>query len=531
MSDWKDELKAVAKALKSPQGTKSRSERAAVAPATTHRAIHMPSGPLERPTKIVVPAATQVVPPEPIPKSPVTILELPRPTRLVREREFRPAAPWVGRGCQTQAVAVPRGRAVHVFIGLDFGTAYTKAAVGLLDKVFPVDWSGIRDSPEPYLLPSEYTAPGGGQCFLGQHPTAESGDLVTGLKQDFIAGTISKAAICRAAVFVGLVLQYIRAWVFEQHGAKLAGRPVRWQLNIGVPSDGFEDAGRREAYQRLMRLAWSLSLRSATSVSFDAATQVVIDLEGTLPCDLVEADAVPEFVAQLAGYAKSAQRRNGLHVLVDIGGGTADMVTFNVHHVDGEDVFPFFVPSVEPLGTFGLIANRLRGGRAVSESGDKPLSELTDPEEFAGISGMTAETVRRCDDHFLGRVSASFGRVLQATRQRRYRLAPEWRLGVRTFVTGGGARVNGYQDALHRGRPADLQLVWLDLPPPSNLDGFDVEAHDYQRVSVACGLARNALSLGLIRPASEVEDDLGSSLSSPAPPQRERLNHEDLYPR
>jgi hypothetical protein len=109
-----------------------------------------------------------------------------------------------------------------------------------------------------------------------------------------------------------------------------------------------------------MRLSWSLSLSEAEKINYATAALVAASADSPLPMDLTEADAVPEFVAQLAGYAQSAQRRNGLHALVDLGGGTVDMVTFNVHHLDGDDVFPFFVPTVEPLGTFGLVANRLR---------------------------------------------------------------------------------------------------------------------------------------------------------------------------
>jgi len=68
----------------------------------------------------------------------------------------------------------------------------------------------------------------------------------------------------------------------------------------------------------------------------------------------------------------------------------------------------------------------------------------------------------------------------------------------------------------------------LDLPVHSKLDEFDAGALDYQRISVACGLASNALSLGQVRPATEIDDDVsGQAVTG----QRERLSHEDLYPR
>jgi hypothetical protein len=96
-------------------------------------------------------------------------------------------------------------------------------------------------------------------------------------------------------------------------------------------------------------------------------------------------------------------------------------------------------------------------------------------------------------------------------------------------VTGGGVNVPGYAAALANcSLPDHIRLNWLDLPVHSKLDGFDAGAVDYQRISVACGLASNALSLGQVRPATEVDDDVPSQ---PVTRNRERLNHEDLYPR
>ena len=96
-------------------------------------------------------------------------------------------------------------------------------------------------------------------------------------------------------------------------------------------------------------------------------------------------------------------------------------------------------------------------------------------------------------------------------------------------MTGGGANVPGYRAALvNCPLPDNVRLNWLELPVHSKLDGFDAGAVDYQRISVACGHASDALSLGQVRPATEVDDDMpGQAVTG----QRERLSHEDLYPR
>ena len=528
MEDWKEGLKRAKRLI----GARIEPKKTVAAPPPTATFARPGSGRATAPTVPVSPSRTVSTKPlqiEQVELEPTGTLDLPRSTTLTRQGEFRPPPSWIDSGRMTQKQDEVRGRAVEAFIGLDFGTAYTKAAVGLLDKVFPIDWDGIVCTTTRYLLPTEYSALPTGRCWLGQHPEASPGDLISGLKQDFIAGSIDDATIRRAAVFLALVLQYVRAWVYKHHGQKLGTRPIRWHLNIGVPCDGFEDEQRRRAYQQLMRLSWSLSLSDAAKVNYAAAKLVAASADSPLPMDLTEADAVPEFVAQLAGYAQSAQRRNGLHALVDIGGGTVDMVTFNVHHVDGDDVFPFFVPTVEPLGTFGLIANRLRGLSALRATIARPLSELTDAAEFCAATGVPHEQTQVRDKSFFGRVGSSFARVMLTTKQRRYRLAPEWREGVRTFVTGGGVHVPGYMAALADcSLPDHIRLNWLDLPVHSKLDEFDAGALDYQRISVACGLASNALSLGQVRPATEIDDDVsGQAVTG----QRERLSHEDLYPR
>ncbi len=529
MGDWKEQLKRAKRELSSPTG-----ERAAQKASVRHpppdsprdpRAGRRPMAPsveIHRADDQVAGVATEA--------AGATALELPRPQTLTRQSEFVAPVPWVLRGDATQSSHSASGRAVQVFVGLDFGTAYTKAAVGLLDKVSPVDWSGVRRAEFQYVLPTEYSALSSGRCYLGQHPDAGPGDVVTGLKQSFIAGTPDDAAIRRAAVFLALVLQYVRGWVFERHGSKFGTRPLRWVLNVGTPCDSFEDEPRKRAYLRLARLAWQLSLQPSSEVNFATASALPIPTDDSLPRDLAEVEAVPEFVAQLAGYAQSAQRRNGLHALVDVGGGTVDMVTFNVHHADGEDVFPFFVPKVEPLGTFGLIANRLRGRKVDQLRTARPLCELGDPQEFSMVTGLALEDVNARDLRFYGRVQQSLLSVLRTTKQRRYRLAPEWRDGIRAFLTGGGSRLSGYRQALEGFQPLkEFNLQWLDLPPLSRLDEFDADLLEYQRISVACGLAMSALTLGQVRPASQVEDDVPVATTSL--PVRERSSHEDIYAR
>ena len=52
---------------------------------------------------------------------------------------------------------------------------------------------------------------------------------------------------------------------------------------------------------------------------------------------LEQVDVVPEIAAEVVGYARSKHRREGLHVMVDVGASTIDICGFVLHAADGED--------------------------------------------------------------------------------------------------------------------------------------------------------------------------------------------------
>jgi len=459
---------------------------------------------------------------------PVSLLFRPLPKgALTRQALFRPPEGWIAAGGQTQVATEGHVGAVDIVIGLDFGTSYTKAAVGFKDKIFPVTWEGVSLCDPSYLLPSEYTYFDDGSVFIGQHAAARQDDIRADLKLPFINPAVSSASIGRAGGFVALVLRYVRAWVFHHHGSKLGRARLRWQLNIGAPSDGLENARLAQAYRQLAATAWQRSLEENPQRLANAGAEPWS--EHTRLQDLVDLQVRPEFVAQMAGYMQSPQRQRGLHALVDVGGGTLDVVTFIVHQVDDDDTFPFLVPQVHALGTHGLIQNRFAGiDAAASTHAVDELAPIASAPEFAQATGLAVSHVAGRDALFKAELQRVIKAVLDTTKSRRYRLSDAWRTGVRTFFTGGGSRFDLYRDAVTTAKvPSEKGLQLMPLPPHKNLDGFAGGPDDYQRISVACGLAQDAFTLGRIVPAKEVEDDralLSGSRSA-------RLDRDDLYPK
>jgi len=487
---------------------------------------------LSPPRPVSTPASRPAVAPvvAPVSVRPAQLV-LPSLQTLTRVSEFKQPEAWVARGRLSQLKSDALGRRSDIFIGLDFGTAFTKAAVQIADNIYPIDWDGIASLKEKYLLPTEYSELASKECFLGQHPKSSPEGLHANLKRAFVMQRISDVSLAKASLFIALVLQYIRAWVYHHHSVKLGAGSIGWYLNIGIPSDVLDKDRLALHYKKLADVAWELSLLPQSEITFENAFKY-FGQPIKHQSDLRVVSPVPELVAQLAGYSKSSRRQNGLHTLVDIGGGTVDMVTFNVHQADGDDVFPFFVSNVKPLGSYALLENRFLhlSDRITTMASD--VQTVLSADSFVKFFGTSLHTVNDVDKQFFRSFQREFESVLGVTHRRRYPSSPNWKSGIRTFISGGGAFVPGYVDSIRNShRPSNCPLLIMDLPPHPKLAKSDLDRAKYSRISVACGLAVDELSLGSIRPASEVEDGTPLISTVNGLPARERPDRDELYPK
>ncbi len=458
-------------------------------------------------------------------------LALPSFTALTRTSEFKTPDTWVSRGVSSQMTPQASGLRREIYIGLDFGTAYTKVAVQFLDNIYPVDWNGVANLQGQYLLPTEYSEAPNLECFLGQHPDSSPQQLHANLKRAFITNSVSENSIAKASVFLALVLQYVRAWIYHHHAAKLGFAPIGWYLNIGIPSDVLDKDKHAQHYTRLAEIAWVLSLMPQAEVTFDRASEL-LSKPINRNADLREIAPIPELVAQLAGYSKSASKQRGLHALVDIGGGTVDMVTFNVHEANGDDVFPFFVANVKALGSYALLAYRFQELSTQGSEFGSDVQNILTAENFSRFSGAPLRSVQEVDKKFFRNFQIEFESMLRTTHKRRYPSSPHWVTGIRTFISGGGALIPGYPEAIETShRPQKCPLFTMDLPPHPKVVNIEQHRANYSRISVACGLTFDSDSLGTIRPASEVDDATPLISTVNGLPVRERPDRDELYPK
>lgn len=416
-----------------------------------------------------------------------------------------------------------RNRPIQLVIGLDFGTSFSKVIVGEARVRYAVPFDGYAFGENALLLPSALCVlPGMDKCILGAKE--QGGSLYDNLKMPLIERNFSGEVQLRAAAFLALIFRHTRHWLFDAHGSIYKDREIEWFVNVGLPTDSYDDEKLTSAYLRIVRSAWHTSVMPGDvtlQAAFDclardnaSGERVRGGLAGPLlPNDRI--NAFPEFAAQLAGYVRSARRRDGLHVTVDVGGGTLDVTVFNVHQSDGEDVYPIFARKVAPLGVRYLSIARSRGLDDLVSEALSPFVDLPSDAEFRKRFRITKDELRKADQPFRRRVEGVVAEPLRYTKQQRYPGAPQWRVGssrygepLPGFFCGGGVLSEFYADLLHKfeGRRPPLRLRSSPLPIPDDLEAPGMMSRDYARLAVAYGLSFDPYDIGLIRRMDEIED-------------------------
>lgn len=443
-------------------------------------------------------------------------------SQISNQDTFKRADSWVESGKNLE-LGTPDKPIRAITIGIDFGTAFTKASVGMMSKVFIVNWSGTKKGDDEFVLPGLFSVLGNSRCVLGHAPTAKS--IFKELKQPFLSNNPSELDIAKASVFLSLVIRYIRAWVYQHHASLVIDKRLVWSLNLGIPSRPYENQNLQHIYKNLALIAWRLSYQNKP-ITLKTALHSITDLTITEKDHLESIEIIPEFVAQIASYIRSPQRQMDLHMIMDIGAGTVDLATFNVWEKNGEDVFPIFSSMVEPLGTHYLMRKRLD----LIRTGKKPnnwddfLPVISGPT-FSKQFGTRKSRVDACDDEHANQVAVIIKNVLHETRLRRYPGSKKWESGIRLFFCGGGSSCDVFSSALAKAATFNkISISKTLLPIPMNIEAKGLLSKDFHRVAVAYGLGLYAADLGKIIPVKDVPD---VSLAEQRPISR--IDRDDIY--
>ena len=437
---------------------------------------------------------------------------------------------------KTQVNSKPNGEEREVVIGLDFGTACTKVAIrdDALGEVYAVPFGNLAHSGHPYLLATRVYADQGG-CLNLQSGTFE----IENLKIELLAGAensllssgepgadASALDICTG--YLALVLREVLHWFLSEHGNSYHNCRLIWQLNIGVPSRSYDNKPELDMFQVLALAAWQEAVREGqvtvenSRIAVAKQREIVRDhkrkrdIVTNEPCLHPEdVGAIPEVIAEVVAYARSDLRREGTHLLVDVGASTLDVATFILHTNDGEDQFSLLTAEVRNLGAYVLHRQRITD---IAKRAEDTLAQtlgqadgISPLPELSSYLPVDAESLVNVDQEFQGKCNRLISKILWETRTRRNPIAFVWDKGgeLPVFVCGGGRSLRVYVESVEsavRSSAPHTHADLLSLPKPSNFHADESAPDEYDRLAVAFGLSTRKDRIGEVTPPAAIGD-------------------------
>jgi hypothetical protein len=412
---------------------------------------------------------------------------------------------WQKLGAELGIGRLQPGKRSLCILGLDFGTAFTKACVRVRDLSYVVHWNKAVDHlSNSFLLPSVFSSSLDGTCVLGKAPGCPTySDIKMALLQD-----PTEENKLKAVVFIALATRYVRGWLFNEQRSVVDGFQLEWALNVGLPAASWDSSAVCQLYRQLAAAGWSLGCVRGP-ITFEAARDIwASQRNGALrPGQLAgeRVHAFPEFGAQIHSYRSSAQRQRDLHLLVDVGAGTVDIVTFHIgEDEDAEEINCILEPLVMTHGTHVLLGYRAEASALVREEWDDSASRLNG-RDFEHSYGLAAGSLDPVQEYFSEMLYLSIRKILHRTKSFRYETSPAWTHGLPYFLAGGGRTVDVFRSAIQR-TGSDRVLLELSLPVPEDVVLGRMKPDEFHRLSVAHGLSYSALNLARTLRRAEVPD-------------------------
>ena len=429
-----------------------------------------------------------------------------------------------------------------VVIGFDFGTSCSKVIIrtpyhhGGRACAVPFDEAAHKSSK--YFLPSVLKRSENGQLTFSN---GNSGCLYRDIKfhlmkSEFVRPLNEKhdsldAKILTAA-FLALGLRQARDW-FLRTQQKLYGKyKLVWHLNIGLPSANYADKKLTDAYKTISRAAWRLSLvKEQVTIVDTKAIYNTMNRYKPLATDRIEVDVIPEVAAEVVGYARSQQRDEGLHLLVDVGASTLDVCSFLLRESSGDDCYDILTADVRKLGTMGLYKHRLDSAceatqdysrylwskrDPISPIPKKSLEYLLNPKKTASYKAYT-EWYEWYERKYGKKCNKMLWKTIVDLKKRRDPHSDRWKKGIPVFLCGGGSVMDFYKDFASdmsskvaafysmNNRNCGLKIYSLQKPEGLVMEGNQA---NYHRLAVAWGLSYPAYDIGEITRPDETGDVL-----------------------
>lgn len=227
---------------------------------------------------------------------------------------------------------------VDVVIGLDYGTRFTKVAVGLgRERTVWQDDSGNR-----LIASIVYVRADGTVISYPQRPPSNSEkieylkmlladgdeDVFRSVRSRVSGKPIREVTRPLAAAFLSGVVRQVRASVTRRR-PDLVGRPLSWFLNVGVPVQHCDT--KVDAFREVAAIAFEWAKDNAQSMSLDELCALYSRTAQSVDLDSSPASVVPELTAALHEFVRDPNRADDFYGFFDIGGGTIDGAIFRIN--------------------------------------------------------------------------------------------------------------------------------------------------------------------------------------------------------
>src|SRR5262249_15412464 len=138
------------------------------------------------------------------------------------------------------------------------------------------------------------------------------------------------------------------------------------------------------------------------------------------------------------------------------GAHTLDVSGFIIHRKEGENVYPILQARVVSLGVFVLHERRLAALTSSERTEVEQRIDLRNPltlipsscTDYTTSNGPSRTQLLRIDSDLREKAVGVISGVVMEMKASRDPLASEWRTGLPTFMTGGGANLAWYESVL-----------------------------------------------------------------------------------
>lgn len=435
----------------------------------------------------------------------------------------------------------PKVSEIDVVIGLDFGTSASKVVIQAPDlpgkPCFAVDFGKHGYTANPYLLPSKLWVAPDKTCSL---EVAENAKLVTSIKLPLFIkskGFMSVEKFAKefpdfeeiAASYLALLLKCSKKWFLEKQGDIIGkNAKINWHLNLGVPTICIEENEEKRIFTKVGKVAWILSTslkKKAISLNdanleFKQWDEGVSWEENEEKCSF---ELIPEIAAGAIGYAKSDNRINGLHLVVDIGASTVDVCCFNLDKNKGDDYYELKHAIVKDLGTIMLYNTWVNAFLKTNIHHIKknyleqdPIKNLNEDSSMFYVPIDLLEKVKvEANKRFRKELELLFRDVIWTTKQKRDQINPIWSKGLLPIILiGGGSKMDFFASEVNNinkwiTKNSRTEGARIIVPPVlKSLRNLDANLDYHHYFYVAWGLSHLSLDIGNIEPMDKVDDKL-----------------------